>query len=96
MSPIVEFFRGDAKRRAERGEVGGITGRRDRDHAGPLLQPIRNNTELAARGRELAERFHEVAASDPANLTVPLEEQRRLRSLGYVQQGRAACAILRG
>ena len=78
MSPIVEFFRGDAKRRAERGEVGGITGRRDRDHAGPLLQPIRNNTELA-------ERFHEVAASDPANITVPLEEQRRLRSLGYVQ-----------
>jgi arylsulfatase A-like enzyme len=50
-----------------------------------MLQPIRNAAETAARARELAERFREVAAQDPANLTVPLEEQRRLRSLGYVQ-----------
>ena len=50
-----------------------------------MLQPLRNAAEVAARDRELAERFGEVAKSDPANLTVPLEEQRRLRSLGYVQ-----------
>jgi arylsulfatase A-like enzyme len=50
-----------------------------------MLQPLRNAAEIAARDRELAERFAEVAKSDPANLTVPLEEQRRLRSLGYLQ-----------
>jgi len=55
----------------------------DRDPA--MLHPIRNAAEQAARDRELADRFREVASSDPANLTVPMEEQRRLRSLGYVQ-----------
>jgi arylsulfatase A-like enzyme len=50
-----------------------------------MLHPIRDRGEMAARDRELAAAFREVAATDPANLTVPLEEQRRLRSLGYVQ-----------
>jgi hypothetical protein len=50
-----------------------------------MIHPIHDARELAARDRELAERFREVATVDPANLTIPLEERRRLRSLGYVQ-----------
>ena len=50
-----------------------------------MLRPLHDPHELALRDRELAARFKEVAAADPANLTVPPEEQRRLRSLGYIQ-----------
>jgi arylsulfatase A-like enzyme len=50
-----------------------------------MVKPLRDARELAARDRELADRFREVATVDPANLTIPIEEQRRLRSLGYIQ-----------
>jgi arylsulfatase A-like enzyme len=51
-----------------------------------MAHPIRDHGLVSVADRALAERFAEVAAVKPENLTVPLEEQRRLRSLGYVQQ----------
>lgn len=50
-----------------------------------MLRPIKDATEMAARSRELADRFRELASHDPANLAIPEEEQKLLRSMGYIQ-----------